>query len=235
MKVIGIISSPHAAGNGAALVREALAGAEEAGASVQEVFLADLRIEYCRDCRACTRTGRCAIDDDFWALREMLLEADGIILSSPTYGPGMAARMKNLVDRLGQFAFLASLFGGKHVAAIATASSFGAKKIAATLASSVRDGVFRRGYVSGTLAVHLRGRHVSGMPGVLAKARALGGRVARDIRAGRRYPLQNLPGRLPIALFLRPMIRQAVLANRREMAGVYEQLVRTGLVAHTGA
>ncbi len=235
MKVIGIISSPHANGNGAALVREALAGARKAGASVQEVFLPSLRIEYCRDCRACTTSGRCAVQDDFPKLREMLCEADGIILSSPTYGPGMCARMKNLVDRLGQYAFLTSTFGGKYVIGISTASGFGASKIAAQLASTIRDSVFRRAYVTGTLAVTLRGRHVSAMPTILRKARALGSRMAGDIRQGRRYPLQNLLGRLPNALLLRPMMRRAIVSNREAMGGVYAQLVRAGIVAGSEA
>jgi multimeric flavodoxin WrbA len=235
MKVIGIIGSPHAKGNGAALVREALKGAEESGASVAEVFLPDLRIEYCRDCRACTSAGRCAVQDDFPKLRDMLREADGIILSSPTYAKAVCARMKNPMERLGQFAWLASTFGGKYVAGIATGSSFGAPKVAKQLAAALRDGVFRRAYVSGTLGVHLRGQHVSAMPQAQLKARALGGKVASDIRAGKRFPLQNLAGRLPNALLMRPMIRKAILSNKDAINGVYEELVRSGVVARSEA
>jgi multimeric flavodoxin WrbA len=235
MKVIGIISSPHAKGNGAALVREALKGAEESGASVEEVFLPGLKIEYCRDCRACLGTGRCAVQDDFPKLRDMLREADGIILSSPTYAKAVCARMKNLMDRLGQFAWLASTFGGKYVAGIATGSSFGAPTVAKQLTAALQNGVFRRAYVSGTLGVHLRGQHVSAMPQSLLKARALGSKVASDIRAGRRFPLQNLAGRLPNALLMRPMIRKAILGNKVAMSGVYEELVRTGIVARSEA
>ncbi len=230
MKVIGIISSPHAEGNSATLVREALGGSEAAGAEVEAVFLPDLRIEYCRDCRGCTTTGRCVVKDDFPALRERLCEADGIILSSPTYASAPCARMKNLLDRLGQFSWLTSTFGGKHIAGISTASSFGADKTAGHLVAALRDGVFRRAYVSGTLGVPLRGSQVSTMPQALAKARALGGRIASDVRAGRRYPLQNLFGRLPNALLMRPMIRQAIVNNQDKMKGVYEELVRTGIV-----
>jgi multimeric flavodoxin WrbA len=65
MKIVGVISSPHADGNGAALVREALRGAQEADASVAEVFLRDYRIEFCNDCRVCIKSGRCVVDDDF--------------------------------------------------------------------------------------------------------------------------------------------------------------------------
>lgn len=231
MKVIGIISSPHAEGSGATLVREALRGAEEAGASVQEVFLPNYRIEYCRDCSACIRSGRCVVQDDFPKLRQLLCDADGIILSSPTYASAVCARMKNLLDRIGQYAFLTSTFGGKYVIGIATASSFGAAKAARQLAASISDSVFRRAYVTGTLGVHLRGQRVSALPQALRNAHALGGKMADDIRSGRRFPLQNLAGRLPKALFLRPLIRQAIVKNKEAMNGVYEQLVRTGIFA----
>lgn len=235
MKVIGIISSPHANGNGATLVRKALEGAAESGAEVQEVFLPDYRVEFCRDCQVCMKTGRCVVQDDFPKLRDMLNDADGAIFSSPTYAKAPCARMKNLMDRLGMFAWMASTFGGKYIAAIATAGSFGAPATANQLAAAVRDGLFRRAYVSGTLGVSLRGRHVSTMPEILSKARALGVRMASDIRAGRRYPLQNLLGRLPTAIFMRPMIKQAIVKNRTAMKGVYDELVRTGVVARSEA
>lgn len=235
MKVVGVISSPHANGNGATLVREALKGAAEAGAEVQEVFLPDFRIEFCRDCQACMKTGRCAVQDDFPKVRDVLNGAEGVILCSPTYAKAPCARMKNLLDRLGMFAWMASTFGGTYVAGIATAGSFGAASTAKQLAAAVRDGLFRRAYVSGTLGVHLRGAHVSTRPEALLKAHALGARVASDIRAGRRYAFQNLLGRLPNALLLRPMIKQAIVKNRTAMKSVYDELVRTGVVARSEA
>jgi len=231
MNVVGIISSPHAEGSGATLVREALAGARQEGATVNEVFLSDYRIEFCRDCRDCMKAGRCVIDDDFHAVRELLMNADGIVLSSPTYGAAVSARIKNLFDRLGQYAFLTSSLGGKYVVGIATAGSFGAAKVARQLAAGVQQSVFRRGYVSGTLGVHLRGKHASAMPHALRAAFGLGRKMASDIRARRRFPLQNLLGRLPNVLFMRPMIRKAIEGNRETMGGVYRELVRTGIIA----
>lgn len=235
MKVIGIIGSPHADGNGATLVREALAGAKAAGAAVEEVFLPEHRIEFCRNCDACLKTGRCAVADDFGALRGRLLGADGIVVSSPTYAKAPCARVKNLLDRFGQFAWMASSFGGKYLAAIATGSSFGAPAVAKQLTGALASGVFRRAYVSGTLGVHLRGANVSAMPKALKRARALGAKVAADIAAGKRYPLQNLAGRLPNALLMRPMLAKAIVAHRDRMRGVYDELVRTGALAPTGA
>ena len=229
MKVVGIIASPHAEGSGAALVREALAGARKAGANASEVFLPDMHIEFCRDCRACMRTARCVIEDDFQKVRDQLMAADGIVLCSPTYGAAMSARMKNLFDRLGQFAYLTSSLGGKYVVGMATASSFGARKVARQLAAGVQQSVFGRGYISGTLAVHLRGRHVSSQPKALSAASALGRKLVADIRGRKKFPFQNLLGRLPNALIMRPMIRKGIERNKDAMRGVYEELARKGV------
>jgi hypothetical protein len=54
--------------------------------------------------------------------------------------------------------------------------------------------------------------------------------MAADIQNGRRFPFQNLAGRLPNALFLRPLIKQAIIKNKTAMSGVYEELVRSGIV-----
>ena len=47
MNIIGMISSPRKNGNTATLVREALKGAAEQGATTQEIFLADYNIQFC--------------------------------------------------------------------------------------------------------------------------------------------------------------------------------------------
>ena len=231
MKVVGVIGSPHADGSGAALVRSGLAGARESGATVNEVFLSDNRMEFCRDYRACMKSGRCCIEDDFHKVRALLIDADGIILSSPTYGAAMNARIKNLFDRLGQYAYLTSSLGGKYVVGIATASSFGAKKVARQLTAGVQKSVFRRGYVSGTLGVHLRGKHVSSLSGAMQTAASLGRGIVADFQAKRTFPLQNLLGRLPNALIMRPMIRKAIEQNKEVMSGVHQELVRLGILS----
>ncbi len=111
----------------------------------------------------------------------------------------------------------------------------GGKGAAKQLTAALRDGMFRQAYVSGTLSGHLRGQHVSAMARALLKVRVRGRRMASDIRAGRRFPLQNLAGRLPYALLLRPMIRQGIANNKEAMKGVYEALVRTGIVVRSEA
>lgn len=234
MKVVGIVSSSNRRGNSATLLREALEGARTAGAEVEELYLPDLDIGFCRGCMTCSRRGACVLSDDFARVRTALLEADGIILSSPTYGAAPCARMKNVFDRLGMFEYLTSaVFGGKYVAAIATCASFGAKETVDYLAHLPLGTVFQRAFVSGKLTVKVSGgRHVADMPKTLQHARDLGARVVADFGRGRRYPLQGLTGQLLNSLMLRPAIAKGIADHKDgEMRGVYRELAGRGLIA----
>ena len=53
MKIMGIASSPHRDGNSVTLLREALKGAQEAGAETEEIYLPDYDIRYCKGCMGC--------------------------------------------------------------------------------------------------------------------------------------------------------------------------------------
>ena len=50
VKIIAVLGSPTKNGNTCILAREVLRGAVDSGASVEEIFLADYNIEYCRGC-----------------------------------------------------------------------------------------------------------------------------------------------------------------------------------------
>ena len=65
VKVVGFAGSPRKGGNTELLVREALSAAEEEGADIELISLADKEIKACDACRVCRETGACHIDDDF--------------------------------------------------------------------------------------------------------------------------------------------------------------------------
>ncbi len=233
MTIAGVISSLNHDGNSAALLREALRGAAEEGASVQEIFLPRYAIEFCTGCNTCMASGTCRHADDFEPLKAQLIAADGIILSSPTYAAACSAMMKRFLERIGMFErFTSSVFGGKYVAAISTGKMGGAKKVAGYLAGFGRDSVMRRGYVSGALGVILRGgKSASENPDAMRRAHALGARIARDVRTKRTYPLQNLFGRMFHTVFLRPFFKKAAIGYKDgPMKGVYENLKSRGLI-----
>jgi multimeric flavodoxin WrbA len=232
MRVIGIISSPSRNGNTAVLVREALSGAASSGAEVEEIVLAEHNLRYCTGCGECLVRGRCGLPDGFEEIRQKIYAADGIVLGSPTYCADLNATMKNLFDRLGMLAYLTSALGGKYAVGISTASGNGADAVARKLADMVGStAIFARGYSSGTLGVLRHGKRVDEQPAALARARALGSKLADDIRRRRGYPFQNLPGRLIAALFVRKNMERSIAAFRHgPMKAAYENLVARGLV-----
>lgn len=89
------------------------------------VALVDKRIEPCIGCGGCANSGDCVIDDDFAALYEKLINADGIVIVAPHYAP-IPAKLCALLERVESIAFLnrwrdstwPSPLGGKPVALI---------------------------------------------------------------------------------------------------------------------
>lgn len=227
LDIAGIISSANVNGNSATLLREALKGAQEAGANVSEIFLPKYNISFCQGCLKCMREGKCFQDDDFEPIHKMMQEANGLILSTPTYAAAPCARMKNLIDRLGLFEYMtSSVFGGKYIAAISTAKSFGAKKTVEYLASVPLGGIFKKACVSGTLGVILRGgKKAIEFPDYMRKAHALGVRLVED------YQLQNLFPRFFNDIVMKPLITKGIVQYKdSDMRGVYRNLKERGII-----
>lgn len=235
IKVVGIISSARSKGNTAALVREALKGAEAEGASVTEIFLPKYKLGFCTGCLTCTAEGKCPISDDFEAIRNLIYEADGIILGSPTYAMEYNAIMKCFFERLGPYTLYASLLGGKYGAGISTAYGNAAKKVAKDLTAIFKLGIFKRSYVSGFLGVNtmVKGveKRVDKSPDNMKKAHDLGRKITRDIKSSNKYPFQNLIVRLYISLNLKSIFKGKILRNKEEgERATYNSLLQRGLI-----
>jgi multimeric flavodoxin WrbA len=98
-KILAIYGSPRRKGNTAALLSEAVQGALEAGADVEEIVLRDLKMSPCLEIYKCKETGRCAIQDDFQKMYDKLMAADGVMLASPIFFYTVSAHTKILMDR----------------------------------------------------------------------------------------------------------------------------------------
>ncbi len=98
-KLVAIYGSPRRKGNTATLLREAIRGARESGAAVEEVVLRDLKISPCLEIYGCLKAGECAIQDDFQKIRDMILDAQGLMLASPIFFYSVSAHTKILMDR----------------------------------------------------------------------------------------------------------------------------------------
>lgn len=99
MKILAINGSHRAGQNTATLLNLALEEAAALGAETELVELSKLDIQYCVGCNRCLGKPMCSLSDDMDALKEKMLEADGIILGSPDYFSNVTARMKCFMDR----------------------------------------------------------------------------------------------------------------------------------------
>ena len=104
MKVVAFSGSARKNGNTAILVKTVFKELKKAGIKTELVQLAGKKIRGCIACMKCfeNQDKRCALKGDVINdCIEKMLEADGIILASPTYFSDVSAEMKALIDRSG--------------------------------------------------------------------------------------------------------------------------------------
>ncbi len=100
MKILGMVGSYRRNGNSEILAKEALMGAEEAGAEVELLHMTDYRIEACQGFGLCLfRKEGCHIVDDLKLIWSKIDDSDGILLSVPCYFLESTAVLKQLIDR----------------------------------------------------------------------------------------------------------------------------------------
>lgn len=99
MKIVAIYGSPRRKGNTALLLQQAVQGARDEGAEVEEVVLRDLKMSPCLEIYACKNSGRCAIQDDFQKVYDSILECHAVMLASPIFFYTVSAHTKILMDR----------------------------------------------------------------------------------------------------------------------------------------
>jgi multimeric flavodoxin WrbA len=104
MKVIDINGSARKDGNTSILIHYVFDELRKQGIETETFSLAGKKIHGCRACYKCfeNKDKRCSMDDDVLnECVEKMIEADGIILGSPTYFTDVSPEMKALIDRAG--------------------------------------------------------------------------------------------------------------------------------------
>lgn len=104
MKVVAFNGSPRKEGNTAILLRKVLSPIARAGIDTELVQVGGLPIRGCTACYHCfeAKDKQCVMQTDIVndCIRKMI-EADAIIMGSPSYFSGMTAEMTALIDRAG--------------------------------------------------------------------------------------------------------------------------------------
>lgn len=101
MKILGISGSPRHNGNTFLLLQKVLDGAKESRLEVETefIFIPDLKINPCRECHGCDKTGKCVVDDDMQIMYPKLQNSDCIIIASPIFFGNVTANLKAMIDR----------------------------------------------------------------------------------------------------------------------------------------
>ena len=102
MKILSINGSPNGKNSNTDIILEPfLAGAIDAGADTETIYLKDHNIKHCLGCFNCwgKTPGSCVQDDDMTALLEKFRLAQVIIYATPLYVCTVSGLMKDFMDR----------------------------------------------------------------------------------------------------------------------------------------
>jgi multimeric flavodoxin WrbA len=110
VRITAIVGSYRKGGVIDQAVDEMLAAAREEGAETTKIYLAEIRIEFCTNCRLCAQQdgasrGVCPIADQMGDVLDLVEASDSIILASPTNFATVTALMKRFIERLVCYAY----------------------------------------------------------------------------------------------------------------------------------
>ena len=101
-KVLAINGSPHRSGNTSHMLDTVLGVCANAGHDTELYQAGGRTVQGCKACGGCGKfKGRCAIDDWVNELYQKMVEADAVLLGSPTYFADLTPEIKAVIDRCG--------------------------------------------------------------------------------------------------------------------------------------
>ncbi len=130
MKVIAFNGSPHKEGNTYSLLKIVCEALDNEGIQTEIIHIGGKQIHGCLACRKCfqNKDKKCIqTGDDVNSYIEKMIEADGILIGSPTYFSDLTPEVKALIDRAGFVGFANDgLFKRKLGAAVVAVRRAGA-------------------------------------------------------------------------------------------------------------
>lgn len=219
MRIVGLNSSPRKQRSRTlTLVEAVLEGGKTRGADTGLIEICSLNIQYCMGCQVCCTEGRCVHEDDFAALLDAMVNADGVVLGSPVYMYGVSGQLKVVIDRMEEPVYR-QVLAGKYGCSVVTAGSAGYKGVLRYLNCMLNQ----LGAVTvGGVAVRLD-EDIGALEGARSEAFKLGQTLAEAIRTNRRYPDQDRTIEEN-----RDRIRRFITANKESWKYIYELWVERG-------
>nr|HID59082.1 flavodoxin family protein [Desulfobacterales bacterium] len=133
MKVVAFNGSPRKGGNTAQAIQVVLDELEKEGIQTEMIQIGGEPINSCKACFKCAKNKdkHCSVTDDklnFYI--DKILEADGILVGSPTYFSNVSSEVKAFIDRAGMVAKVnGDMYKRKVGAAVVVARRAGATHV----------------------------------------------------------------------------------------------------------
>jgi len=216
MKVMLINGSPRKNGaTGTVLSKMEKTLALHKEVETDYVHLADLKMEYCKGCEVCYKTGECIIKDDAEQLAQKMRDVDAVILGSPTYAENVTGLMKTFIDR-GHFVMEQAL-AHKYTIVVATGENYGKQEVAKILRKLV---LYSGGRNCGSIALNVefdKGLKIDDK--LQRKIENCCEKLYYGVRKKKRYLVQTLIHKAVFEVGIKPF----VLGKEGEYRGVRER------------
>jgi multimeric flavodoxin WrbA len=126
MKVLSIIGSPRKNGNTSIMSDMLFERLNQKNFDLEKVFLTDLEVNPCTDCRACKKGELvCTVNDDMPDLYQKIEQSEVFVIGTPIYWYGPTAQMKAMLDRFRPYFYNGKLKGKKLALLLPAGSGHG--------------------------------------------------------------------------------------------------------------
>ena len=132
MKVLLVNGSPHVDGTTSVALCEVAKSLKNEGIETEMFWIGNKAISGCIGCYACTKLGKCAIDDVVNEFVDKAKNADGFIFGTPVHYAGMSGLLTSFMDRA---FYSASCSGNKEAFAFKPVASVICARRAGTTAT----------------------------------------------------------------------------------------------------
>ena len=198
MKILGILSSYRKEGNTEFLLDIALKEAEARGVQTLKASLRGKSIGPCTACGKCNPTGKCVIKDDMQEIYRKMLEADGILWTTPVYFWSMTGQTKIVMDRTFALLFPKLQLANKVGGLITVGSMRGCMSTASIFHSYFR---FNSMFFAESVTGYASGKgDIKNDPKTILSVKEVTSQMVSMIKAGLKYPEEF---DLPLHLFVR--------------------------------
>ncbi|MCR5119432.1 MAG: flavodoxin family protein [Lachnospiraceae bacterium] len=204
MRVIIINGSNRKNGITAAALHMIEAGLNEKGVETTFYNLGEINMSHCMGCCTCYKTGHCCIKDDAERISEMIAEADGLIMGTPTYASNVSGLMKDLIDR-GHFV-IEQLLHNKACVTIATGENYGSRDALKVLNNLV---IYSGGMLCDSFAMNAPFNGTEDVREKLSeRCSKATQRLMEGIQDKAGHPIQKLIHLIVLNVGIRPLVRK---------------------------